>query len=101
MPYVTSVERSGIKKGREQGREQGVRKGRQQGVRKGRQQGGQDALLVVLESRFQLVPPDIQEQVRGLQAPEVLTNLTRQAATVDSMDGFVQALAVATTDSPS
>ena len=110
MPYVTSVERSGIKKGREQGREQGVRKGRQQGVRKGRQQGvrkgrqqgGQDALLVVLESRFQLVPPDIQEQVRGLQAPEVLTNLTRQAATVDSMDGFVQALAVAKqTDSPS
>lgn len=100
MPYVTSVERSGIKKGLQRGLERGRRKGQEEGRRKGQeegqQKGGQDLLLAVLESRFQSVPQDVQDGIRAVRDPGVLTDLGRQAATVDSMDRFAQDLATAT-----
>ena len=92
MPYVTSVERIGIKKGLQRGLERGRRKGRHEG----QQEGRQELLLAVLESRFQSVPPGVQDGIRALRDPGVLTDLGRQAATADSMDSFVQDLAAAT-----
>jgi len=50
MPYITSVERIGIKKGIEQGMQQGLRKGLQQG----KQQGIREGLLAGIELGLEL-----------------------------------------------
>ena len=44
MPYVTSVERIGIKKGMQQGLQQGIQQGMQQGMQQGVQQGIQQGV---------------------------------------------------------
>ena len=39
MPYITSVERIGMKRGIEQGLQQGLQQGREEGIQEGRQEG--------------------------------------------------------------
>ena len=57
MPYVTSVERIGIKKGLQQGLqkgiEQGIKQGMQQGMQQGLQQGMQQGLAGLLLRQMQ------------------------------------------------
>ena len=81
MPYITIVERAGIK--------QGLQKGRRQGLRRGERV----SLLTVLESRFASVPPVVRERIAAIEVPEVLTVLLRQAATIGSMEEFLEVLA--------
>ena len=90
MAYITSVERAGIKKG--------LQKGRRQGLQKGLQRGERLSLLTVLESRFASVPPVVRERIAVIEAPEVLTALLRQAATIGSMEEFLEALAATQQD---
>ena len=85
MPYITSVERAGIK----QGLQKGLQKGRRQGLRRGERV----SLLTVLESRFASVPPVVRERIAAIEVPEVLTVLLRQAATIGSMEEFLEVLA--------
>ncbi|MBK1652880.1 DUF4351 domain-containing protein [Halorhodospira halochloris] len=48
MPYVTSFERAGIKKGRQEGRQEGLQEGRQEG----RQEHAAETLLRLIERKF-------------------------------------------------
>jgi len=68
MPYVTSVERAGIRKA----------------IR--------GAVIDVLEVRFQDVPESIIEAVNGIYDPSVLKALLREAATAASLAEWEQAL---------
>jgi len=56
MPYVTSIERLGIKKGREEGlkegREAGREEGREEGRVEGRVEGLREAVRMSLQVRF-------------------------------------------------
>jgi len=52
MPYVTSVERIGIKKGMEQGIQQGIQQGLQQGIQQGQRQGLLDGITLGLELKW-------------------------------------------------
>ncbi|WP_239121558.1 MULTISPECIES: hypothetical protein [Spirulina sp. CCY15215] len=59
MPYITSVERLGIEKGLQQGR--------------------QEDIISVLQVRFEMVPEVLIETVNGIQDDAILANLLRQA----------------------
>ena len=56
MPYVTSVERSGMKR----------------------------ALINVLEGRFETVPDTLKERIAAIQDGQLLDDLTRRVGTVGS-----------------
>ena len=58
MPYITTVERAGIKKGLRRG----LQRGRQQGVQQGVQQGEAALLLWLIEKRF---GADVAQRCRG------------------------------------
>ena len=49
MPYMTSVERIGFKRGVSEGRQKGMAEGWQQGMTEGRQQGIQEGMLEAIE----------------------------------------------------
>ena len=63
MPYVTSVERIGIKKGMQQGLQQGIQQGMQQGVQQGIQQGMQQGVQQGIQ---QGVQQGLQQGLSGL-----------------------------------
>lgn len=52
MPYVTSVEKIGIRKGIEQGIQQGIQRGIQRGIRQGKREGLLDAIELGLSIKF-------------------------------------------------
>jgi len=64
MPYITSVERIGIRKG---------------------QQG---AIIRILEVRFENIPQKLRELIGKIEALEVLETLLVQAVTTQSLDTF-------------
>ncbi len=68
MPYITSVERIGIKKGLQQGR--------------------QEDIVRILEVRFENIPQKLREIIGKIEALEVLETLLVQAVTTQSLDTF-------------
>ena len=80
MPFISTGERIGLKKGRREGLERGA------------QQGVQDSVLNVLDSRFPSVPDTLRERVRGIHDRAALDNLVRQAITIESLESFERAL---------
>ena len=83
MPYVTSVERRGIRKGIEEGIQQGI----QQGIRNAR-----EALVEILAARFEAVPATIVEGVNRTEDLSSLKLLLTKAATAASLEEFQVAL---------
>jgi len=75
MPYVTSIERQGIKKGLEQGREEGREEGHGQGLVEG--------IESVLEIRFGEEAVSILSQIRQLSNVQVLEQVLQAAKTID------------------
>ncbi len=80
MPYITSVERIGMRKGREEGLQLGLQQGLQQG------------LLETLDVRFGIVPVSISDDVGQIQEPDRLRTLLRWAIRSASLEEFQQAL---------
>jgi len=76
MPYVTSFERIGIKKG----------------IKMGMFEKAQEAVIDVLEIRFQNVPESIIVAVNAIEEPSTLKALHRDALTAASLEEFEQML---------
>ena len=74
MEYVTSVERIGIKKGIQQGILQSTR----------------EAVIDILEVRFEVVSGSIVKTINGIDDPSVLKMLFKKGATVGSLPEFKQ-----------
>jgi len=74
MEYVTSVERIGIKKGIQQGILQKAR----------------EAVIEILEVRFEVVPGLIVKTINGMDDPSVLKMLLKKAAMVGTLPEFKQ-----------
>lgn len=72
MPYITSVEQIGIRKGLEQG----ILEGRQSDI------------ICILEVRFENIPPKLREIISKIEDLEILENLLVQAVTLQSVEGF-------------
>lgn len=87
MPYVTSVERIGIEKGRQQGRQQGWQEGSLQEAR--------EMVLEAVAARFGVAPEEIVQAVNAITARETLRSLLRQAVTGADLVAFREALRLA------
>ncbi|WP_028323893.1 hypothetical protein [Desulfatirhabdium butyrativorans] len=116
MPYVTSVERLGIKKGIVQGLEEGLQLGRQEGMQLGRQEGMQlgrqegmqlgrqegmqlgrqegmkialqESICDVLKLRFGKVSKGISSAIAGIQDSDTLKTLHQKAVFCESLKAF-------------
>ena len=80
MPYITTAERIGMRKGLEEGRKQGLQEGMLEEAR--------ELVLEALEERFGVVPEDLEEVVRGQKDREVLRRWHRLAIRVGSLEEF-------------
>src|SRR5262249_38088395 len=80
MPYVTSIERLGFERGREEGREEGVVVGRRESLK--------DALI----GSFDDLPGDVVDRLEAIRDLDVLRQLQRLAAKCDSLEAFVREL---------
>ncbi|MGD2183446.1 hypothetical protein [Lusitaniella coriacea] len=76
MPYITSVERFGIEKGR------------QEGLQEGQITQRQEDILRILEVRFEEIPGEIRELVGKIKELEVLGTLLVQSVTAQSLEAF-------------
>jgi hypothetical protein len=76
MPYVTSIERFGIQKGRQEGEVSMARR----------------SLIEVLKTRFTAVSPTIVEAIDRIDNPGTLMELLRRAVTVQRLEDFAQAI---------
>ncbi|MGE0490490.1 MAG: transposase [Vulcanimicrobiota bacterium] len=88
MPYITSVERIGIKKGLQQGLEQGLEQGRVEG----RTEGLREAVRTVLMGRFPEVAEETLSCLDELTDRERLSSLALKAATAPTIDAFLAEL---------
>jgi hypothetical protein len=98
--YVTSVERLGMQKGMAEGLQQGLQKGMRQGLRQGRQEGikqgslqqAREAVIEVLRARFAPLPNSLLKKIQRIAQVEVLSQLLKKAAVVESLEAFEQQL---------
>lgn len=65
MRYITSIERAGIKKGREEGFLLGLKEAHEEGRLEGIKLGTAKALCMLLEMRFGPSPLNIQQQIQA------------------------------------
>jgi predicted transposase/invertase (TIGR01784 family) len=73
MPYITSVERMGVERGR------------QEGLQEGRQEGYREMVLSLLEAKIGGLPIDVQSRVEAL-SPELLRELGKALLGWGSID---------------
>ena len=83
MPYLSSIERIGLQKGLEQGRQLGS------------VEEGQVMVLEAVSMRFGVVPEDVVHTVNAFTTRETLRALLRQAITVPDLAAFQEALRLA------
>jgi hypothetical protein len=76
MPYITSVERMGIEKGKLQGKLEGIL------------QKGRETVIDALEIRFENVPSALVGAINQIEDPAILKTLHRQAITLASLSEF-------------
>jgi hypothetical protein len=84
MPYITSIERKGLEKGRAEGLEKGLEKGRTE--------GRLAALLDALDARFGEVPESLKEKLEDLSDQQRLRELFRLAVTAETLEEFQEEL---------
>lgn len=88
MPYLTSIEKMGIAKGRREGRQEG----RQEGIQVGTLQTYQRSLMEVLQARFKKVPQTLKGRIQAIEEPSLLAKLLTDAALTDSLQAFERLL---------
>ena len=75
-----------IEQGKAEGMEQGKAEGRAEGKAEGRAEGKQDAVLKLLQLRFQNVPETLSREISNIHNLSRLDTLLEQAMTAQSLD---------------
>jgi hypothetical protein len=88
MPYVTSVERVGQKRGEKIGEKRGEKRGKQIGEKIGILNRSREAVLEILKTRFGRIPASLSSAVNGLEDPTILKDLLKEAVTTASIEAF-------------
>jgi len=82
MPYITSIERSGIERGIKQGIKQGIE---QESFRSKR-----ESIIELLETRFSEVPLELRAVLNQIEDLEFLKQLFKRSITVASVEELQQ-----------
>lgn len=85
MPTIAD---SLIEQGVQQGVQQGMQKGMQQGMQQGILQNAREAVIDILEVRFEVVPQSILKRLNEISDPSILKILHRKVVKVKSLDEF-------------
>ncbi|MBF8276225.1 MAG: cytosolic protein [Candidatus Brocadiaceae bacterium] len=72
MQYVSSIERIGFKKGKQQGMQHGMQQGVQQGMRQGMQQGESTMLVRQMERKFGQVSEEVKQKIEAADSNTLL-----------------------------
>ncbi len=86
MPYITSIERSGIERGIKQGIEQGSL------------QSKRESIIELLETRFSEVPSELSAVLNQIEDLEFLKQLFKRSITVASVEELQQLISKDTRD---
>ena len=76
--------------------EEGKALGLKEGLELGEEQGLRESVLDVLDVRFGVVPPDVEELVRSIRGKASLESLLRKVAVIESVEAFREHLAKVT-----
>lgn len=93
MPFISRVELEAKQEGIQEGIEQGIAQGIAQGIERGAVQTLRQIVIGILETRFEVVPPEVIEAINGIEDKELLNRLYRQAIVIGSVEEFQQLLA--------
>ena len=80
MPYVTSIERVGMKKGMQQGMEQGLQRGSVRSTR--------EAVIEILKTWFGEIPDSITATLDSMEDALTLKTLLKEAVLAPSLEAF-------------
>jgi len=84
MPYISTAEKIGIEKGMQQGIEKGI----QQGIKEGEIKKAQEAIVEVLETRFETVPIKLIHKIKEIKEEAPLSSLHRKSVLVKDLEEF-------------
>ena len=76
----------GIERGIEQGIERGIERGIEQGIEQGETRAKHEAILKLLQFRFQSVPESVATRITAIQSLSRLDTLFEKALTAESLD---------------
>ncbi|HRI12225.1 MAG TPA: Yae1 family protein [Verrucomicrobiota bacterium] len=92
MPYVTSIERLGIQKGRQEGLQEGRQEGIQKGLLVGRVEAAREDIQEALLARFGPLPAELIQAIEAVSERAQLRRWLRLAVTVPSLEAFQGAM---------
>lgn len=92
MPYITSIERIGLEKGREEGFRQGIERGIEQGIEQGIEKGLRQAVVGALLVRFERVPDVLRDALDRIDEVDELNRLHSVAIRAESLEAFEREL---------
>ena len=71
-----------------EGFDKGIQQGLEQGLQKGMLQQSREAVIDILEMRFEIIPRSILVIINEINEPLILKTLHKKAVTVKSLDEF-------------
>ena len=96
MPFVGTLERIALRRGREEGRQEGRVEGRQEGIQEGLEKGAvnliRETVLDILNDRFSKVPRSAAKAVQSIGDLKRLKTLRKAATTAPTLKDFLNAL---------
>jgi flagellar biosynthesis/type III secretory pathway protein FliH len=90
MPYITSVERIGMKRGMEQGLQQGLQQGREEGIQQGMERGWERGLRFgirgMLKVRFGTEGLALMKEIEQIEDVTLLEKIHEALEHVETLD---------------
>jgi len=88
MSFMTILEKKSHEKGLKEGLKKGLRQGLEKGMEKGMIKGRQEAILAILEVKFENLNDELRNLILSIQSIDVLERLLEQAKLSDSLQAF-------------